>query len=172
MPRYRYSILTAVTAWTLPLDDRVRCSLWPHSASDVGSPGDRFPRSAQEPEPRSRHLYAGHRLASMYTGSRQTHPRDIHGPWFRCHLTCFDTSSVVHSRSSSWLTPDPIRSGPSPQRSPPRLLTDAACGGLGAPLQGDPGGPTSISRAVTHTRYQRSSTSSYLPVLVAHVHPG
>jgi len=59
-----------MTAWTLPLDDRVRYGDSPHLASDVGSPGDRFPRSTQEPEPRSRHLYAGHRLASTQDPAR------------------------------------------------------------------------------------------------------
>ena len=45
----------------------------------------------------------------------------------------FDTSSVVHSRSPSWSTPDALYGAPSPQRSAPRLLTDAPCGGLRPP---------------------------------------
>jgi hypothetical protein len=45
----------------------------------------------------------------------------------------FDASAVVHTRSSSRRTPDPLTAGLFPQRSPPRLLTDAACGGLSAP---------------------------------------
>jgi hypothetical protein len=35
--------------------------------------GDRFPRSTQEPEPRSRRLHAGRRLGST-TGASQTYP--------------------------------------------------------------------------------------------------
>lgn len=45
----------------------------------------------------------------------------------------FDASAVVHTRSSSRRPPDPLIAGLLPQRSPPRLLTDAACGGLSAP---------------------------------------
>src|SRR3954452_19562519 len=42
---------------------------------------------------------------------------------------------MVHSRSPSQLTPDASRA-PFPQRSPPRLLTAAACGGLQPPPAG------------------------------------
>src|SRR5580700_1066951 len=67
--------------------------------------GERFPRSAQEPAPGSRRLYAGHR-----SGSRQAppelHPRPTTGAWFRRHLYAFDTSSAVHFRSSSRRAPD------------------------------------------------------------------
>jgi hypothetical protein len=53
-------------------------------------------------------------------------------PGFDVIVPRFDASTVVHSRSSSRRTPD--RSWrPFPQRSPPRLLTAAACGGLGSP---------------------------------------
>jgi hypothetical protein len=45
----------------------------------------------------------------------------------------FDASAVVHTRSSSRRSPDPLPGGPFPQRSPPRRLTGAACGGLGSP---------------------------------------
>ena len=57
----------------------------------------------------------------------------------------FDASAVVHTCSSSHRTPAPLTARRHPQRSPPRLLTDAACGGLGSRLHGDPGGPTSIT---------------------------
>ncbi len=75
-------------------------------------------------------------------------------PSSRGHLTTpvsmpsfysFDASAVVHTCSSSRRTPDPLTAGLLPQRSPPRLLTDAACGGLSSPLHGEPGGPTSIT---------------------------
>ena len=44
----------------------------------------------------------------------------------------FDTSSVVRSRSPSWPTPDALTARLFPQRSAPRLLTAAPCGGLRA----------------------------------------
>ena len=44
-----------------------------------------------------------------------------------------DASAVVHARSSSRHPPDPLTAGLFPQRSPPRLLTGAACGALGSP---------------------------------------
>jgi len=45
----------------------------------------------------------------------------------------FDTSAVVRSRSSSWvhtLTRSRRPGAPFPYRFPPRLLTDAVCGGF------------------------------------------
>ena len=97
--------------------------------------GDRFPRSTPEPELSSRRLHAGHHL-----GSKQVAPRLIPGqviiPRFRCHLYTFDTSSTVRFRSPSQLIPDPLSARLFPQRSPPRLLTDAACGGLRPPPAG------------------------------------
>ena len=45
---------------------------------------DRFPRSASEPKPRSRHLYAGHRLGSKQVAS-QTAPEASGQPRFWCH---------------------------------------------------------------------------------------
>ena len=41
--------------------------------------------------------------------------------------------AVVHTCSSSHRTPAPLTARRHPQRSPPRLLTDAACGGLESP---------------------------------------
>jgi hypothetical protein len=58
---------------------------------------------------------------------------------------------VVHSRSPSRLTPDASRA-PFPQRSPPRLLTAAACGGLRPP-------PAGRSRRA-NLHHQHSTTSS------------
>jgi len=72
--------------------------------------GDRFPRSAQEPEPRSRRLHAGRHL-----GSRQVSPRLVPGerntPGFDAIYALFDTSSAVRLRSSPWISPDRISSG-------------------------------------------------------------
>ena len=71
-------------------------------------------------------------------GTRQAHPEALARPRFRCHLSRFDTSSAVHSRSPSWPTPDTLNGAPSPQRSAPRLLTSAPCGGLQPPPAGRP----------------------------------
>lgn len=67
------------------------------------------------------------------TGTRQTRPRIFEPILVLRPPTRYDTSAVVHSRSSSWITPDAIYVAPFPHRSPPRLLTGAACGGLGPP---------------------------------------
>jgi hypothetical protein len=45
----------------------------------------------------------------------------------------FDASAVVHTRSSSRHSPGPVLPGLFPKRSPRRLLTAAASGGLGSP---------------------------------------
>jgi hypothetical protein len=55
----------------------------------------------------------------------------------------FDTSSMDRSRSPSWPTPDALRARLAPRRSPPRLLTAAARGGLRPPPAGRPRRPTS-----------------------------
>jgi hypothetical protein len=44
--------------------------------------------------PGSRHLHAGHRLAST-SGTRQTHPGTSYDPRFRCHLIDNDTSTMI-----------------------------------------------------------------------------
>ena len=54
-------------------------------------------------------------------------------PGFDAIVPPIDASAVVHTRSSSRHAPDPLTAGLFPQRSPPRLLTGAACGGLGSP---------------------------------------
>ena len=88
----------------------------------------------------SRHLYTGHRRGHIQAAPRL---RAHHGePLSRDHpqipvsmpsLFHFDASAVVHTCSSSHRTPAPLTARRHPQRSPPRLLTDAACGGLGSP---------------------------------------
>ncbi len=102
---------------------------------------DRFPRSTPKPGPSSRHLHAGQHL-----GRKQVSPRLIPGqdpkPGFAVASGVFDTSSVVRSRSPSWPTPDALHGAPFPQRSAPRLLTGAPCGGLRPPPAGRPRRPT------------------------------
>jgi hypothetical protein len=119
----------------LPLDSPGGPRARPALSPVAGSSGDRFPRSARDPASSSRHLYAGHHLASRQVPARLVPGSSTH-PGFDAVSTCFDTSTVVHSRSSSRRSPDPILVGPCPQRSPPRLLTDAACGGLTPPPAG------------------------------------
>ena len=88
----------------------------------------------------SRHLYTGHRRGHIQPAPRLRAHRGE--PLSRDHpqipvsmpsLFGFDASAVVHTCSSSHRTPAPLTARRQPQRSPPRLLTDAACGGLGSP---------------------------------------
>ena len=88
----------------------------------------------------SRHLYTGHRRGHIQAAPRLRAHRG--GPLSRDHpqipvsmpsLFRFDASAVVHTCSSSHRTPAPLTARRHPQRSPPRLLTDAACGGLESP---------------------------------------
>ena len=64
------------------------------------------------------------------TGLSRDHPQI---PVSMPSLFRFDASAVVHTCSSSHRTPAPLTARRHPQRSPPRLLTDAACGGLESP---------------------------------------
>jgi hypothetical protein len=110
-------------------------STWPSAASRRG-----FPRSAPAPDPSSRHLHAGHRLART-AGTRQTHPGTRSQPRFRCRPHAFGTSAVVHSRSPSRLAPDASRA-PFPQCSPPRLIHRSSLRWFRtSPCIGGPGGP-------------------------------
>ena len=83
----------------------------------------------QEPESCSRPLHAGCRR-----GSKQVAPRLIPGPrtfsWFRHHLKHFDASTRVRFHSPSRSAPDAVSAASFPRRSPPRLFTGAARGGL------------------------------------------
>src|SRR5690242_12294946 len=83
-------------------------------------------------------------------------------PGFDAIVPPIDASAVVHTRSSSRRPPDPLTAGLSPQRSPPRLLTDAACGGLGSPpaLASPEGQPPSLAQ---HGSCRRPSTSPHSP---------
>ena len=90
---------------------------------------DRFSRSIQEPDPASRRLHAGCRSGSLQDSPRACPGRRTH-PRFRHHLRRFDTSSAVRSRSPLRILPDGISSRLFLQRSPPSLLTIAACSGV------------------------------------------
>ena len=60
-------------------------------------------------------------------------PGVLHSPGFDAIVPPIDASAVVHTRSPSRHAPDPLTAGLFLQRSPPRLLTGAACSGLGSP---------------------------------------
>ena len=128
--------------------------------------GEGFPRSAPAPDPGSRHLHAGHRLART-AGTRQTHPEARSRPRFRCRPHAFGTSAVVHSRSPSRLAPD-ASCAPFPQCSPPRLIHRSSLRWFRtSPCMSGPGGPTSITSAAPQPA-TRSSTSHPPVVFVAH----
>jgi hypothetical protein len=76
--------------------------------------------------------HAGRPLAEG-THPRAFVPEALYPSGFDAIVPPIDASAVVHTRSSSRRTPDPLTAGLFPQRSPPRLLTGAACGGLGSP---------------------------------------
>jgi hypothetical protein len=82
--------------------------------------GRRFPRSAQEPAPCSRRLHAGHH-SSRQQASLELVPSQRLELGFGGRPYAFDTSSTVHSRSSSQRAPDGLVP-PFPSRSPPRSL--------------------------------------------------
>ena len=76
----------------------------------------------------------------------------------------FDTSSMDRSRSPSWPTPDALTARLSPRRSPPRLLTAAARGGLRPPPTGRPRRTTSpIGLAPPSPTQHRINRSDLLP---------
>src|SRR5262249_40262717 len=118
--------------------------------------GDRFPRFVPMPASSSRHLYAGHRLAS-----KQVSARLIPGQQLDPGFDDADTLSTFHQWFTfvrlleAHLTPS---RAPFPRRSPPQHLTAAARGGLRPPLQGGPGGPTSITDTTPHPK----TTSFYI----------
>ena len=89
----------------------------------------------QEPNPGSRHLYAGHRLVGQQAPSKLV-PRLQHDLGFDVFIRGFDASSVVRLHSPSWISPDEVLPRLFRIRSPPRLFTDAACGGLKPPPAG------------------------------------
>jgi hypothetical protein len=86
-----------------------------HPDSWAGTPrpaifvqSDRFSRSTPEPKPSSRRLYAGHHLGGKQIFS-QTDPEEGTQPSvLMSSKKRFDTSSAVHLRSPSWLTPDTL----------------------------------------------------------------
>jgi hypothetical protein len=90
---------------------------------------DRFSRSAPEPDSSSRRL-----CAERHPANRQApagfYPGPAFHPGFDATGKAYDTSSAVHLRSSSRISPAAIWPRLFPRRSPRRLFTDAARGGL------------------------------------------
>ena len=147
--RPHYRALTATTGRSAPVP-RIGTLALAVSAA-CGSPsrgqqpgrlyrGDRFSCSMPAPATSSRHLYTEHRRGHIQPTPRLRAHRSE--PLSRDHpqipvsmpsLFGFDASAVVHTCSSSHRTPAPLTARRQPQRSPPRLLTDAACGGLESP---------------------------------------
>src|ERR1700733_14051598 len=82
----------------------------PRASGARGPPSRRPPGEQQCPgwlsavpcgrrRPGSRHLYAGHHLASD-PGNRQAHPGDLASPRFRCHLHPITTLQTVNAPTS------------------------------------------------------------------------
>jgi len=133
--------------------------------------GDRFSCSMPAPAASSRHLYTGHRQSSTQAAPwLRARPRRRvplfpgvrRSPGCDAIVPPIDASAVVHTRSSSRRPPDPLTAGLFPQRSPPRLLTGAACGSLGSPpaLASRRAKPPSLAQ---HGSCRRPSTSPPLP---------
>ena len=93
---------------------------------------DRFPRSTQEPGSRSRRLHAGRRPSSRQVPLGLV-PESYTNSGFDVTRICFDTSTAVHLRSTPRPSPDRVSPCLFPTRSPPRLLSAAAVGGLKPP---------------------------------------
>src|ERR1035441_9291923 len=94
--------------------------------------GEGFPRSAPEPEPRSRHLCAGH-PSGQQAGTRQTLPRATTGPWFRIVVATLSTFHqwFTHVRLLSSHLTHHVRLFRNAHHH--GSFTAAACGGLRPP---------------------------------------
>src|SRR5215813_13151052 len=106
--------------------------------------------------------HAGRPLAEGTPSRRAFVPGAMRSPGFDAIVPPIDASAVVHTRSSSRRPPDPLTAGLFPQRSPPRLLTGAACGGLGSPpaRRTRRAKPPSLAQ---HGSCRRPSTSPHSP---------
>jgi len=110
---------------------------WPPAGAD-----NRFPRSTPEPRPSSRHLHAGQHLANQQAparlipgqtgkpGSAVIQKLTTRHQWIACARLL--GPYLTHSTARLF-----------PQRSTPRLLTAAPCGGLRPPPAGRPRRTTS-----------------------------
>jgi hypothetical protein len=166
-------LLTGSTAWRSSLYNRAgRCprpvaiGSWagrcPMPAIVIGTTGSHVPRQSLN-QTRATSM-PGTTWAVGRSLPDSSRGRD--SPRFWCHLVCVDTSSVVHSRSPSWLIPVALHVRLSRNARHTRLLTGAACGGLTPPPAG--------RRRRTYLHLQRSqlqvesSTSIPPSAFVAH----
>ena len=112
--------------------------------------------------PRSRRLYAGHRLANTWAPARL-----ILDSLDQPSSDAVSILSTRQQRSSPWSPPD-ASSAPFPHRSPRRSLTNAACGGLESSPIGRSRRAISPPSSVEHCIDKRLPTASPLSTFVAH----
>ena len=112
----------ALTTWP-PLSGRQVLLFRASACDELTPPLHRAPPGQQ----------AGRSPAEGTPPRRAFVPELLHSPGFDAIVPPIDASAVVHTRSSSRHAPDPLTAGLFLQRSPPRLLTGAACSGLGSP---------------------------------------
>ena len=129
---------------------------------------DRFPRSTQEPEPRSRRLYAGH-----HRGRKQVTPRTCPRPTTPPGFDVVHTLSTLHRRFTCVRLLDPhltrVNARPFPKRSPPAFCRSSFRWFGTLILQPDSEGPTLISYAARLLRSNSMPEPSSRAV-VAHSH--
>ena len=121
------------------------------------------------PATSSRHLYTGHRQgheqAAPWLRTRPAGRAAVPGPrtdpGFDANAISYDASAVVHTRSSSRRSPDPLIAGLLRSRFPPRLLTGMTLRwfGISACTANPEGQPPSLAQ---HGWCWRPSTSSSL----------
>jgi hypothetical protein len=130
---------------------------------DVLRPGPALvisPDDGSRPEHRTPHGL------SVLTYHAQSRSRDA--PRFRCQLMNFGASSAVRFRSSPAYPRDVIKCHAfKPERSPPRLLPEAASGSLEHPptLQGDSEGSAFIFRTARRPSRLHDTTPPVRPAL-------
>ena len=171
-PRYYEPVRPyAPTRYSAPHSFRcLGCSLSPAVPTpDRRRRGDRFPRSVPMPDLSSRHLYAGHHLASQQAPARLV-PGQRLDPGFDDIATLSTLPQwFTHVRLlGSHLTPS---RAPFPQRSPPRLIHRRSLRWFAtSPCAGGRGGPTSITGAAPHPNAP-SSTPEPPSAFLAHNRP-
>jgi hypothetical protein len=161
LPRIGTLPLTDSAAWGSPFRRPLQ-----HTADHIGARRSHVPH--QRLNPGSRHLHAGH-----HQGSRQVSPWLIPGQQRDPGFDVVHTLSTRHQwftrvrLPGSHLTPQGAFSATltTPAHSPTQLAVV-----WNLPLQGDSGGPTSITGAAPHQKVP-SSTPEPSSVFVAHHRP-
>ena len=129
---HRYSAPRGSAAWGSPFHGRPQAPTAPLAARGRGATGSHVPHRSPD-QARAAFMPGTAWSVDGYPpgSSRGTWSASVSMP-----STPFDTSSTVRFRSPSWPTPDALTARLSPQRSAPRLLTGAPCGGLQPPPAG------------------------------------